>query len=259
MTNKMEQGKYIIFLDIDGTVFDGKEVPEKNREALRRARANGHKVFLNTGRADCIVTKDILEAVEPDGVVSSMGTAVVVDGKLVYSAIMDEDDVQYLIRFDDERNMFVIIESVEKLVSMHGPAYLGQNNFLDSADEFRSKYPDMNVSKISFMEHLKDEDVKELQKRFEKVYNHASYAEIPAKGNNKATGIEHVCRYYGTDIAHSIAMGDSGNDDEMIKFSGIGVAMGNATEDIKAVADMITLDCKESGVAYAIDKLLFDK
>lgn len=259
MKNKIEQGKYIIFLDIDGTVFDGRNVPEKNKEALCRARAEGHKVFLNTGRADCIVTKEILEAVKPDGVVSAMGTAVVIDGKLIYSATMDEDDVQYLIRFGDERGLFVVIESVEKLVSMHGSAYSGQENFLDNAEEFRLQYPDMNVSKISFMKHLDDEEVKELEKHFDKVYNHSGYAEIPARGNNKATGIERVCEYYGTDIAHSIAMGDSGNDDEMIKFAGIGVAMGNATENIKAVADMVTLSCKEGGVAYALEKLIFNK
>ncbi len=257
MQNKIENGKYIIFLDIDGTVFDGEKVPEKNILALRRARAEGHKVFLNTGRAHCIVTKEILDAVQPDGVASAMGTAIFVGDELIYSAVMDEDDVQYLVKFGDERDMFVIIESIERLVSLKGPAFIGQNNLIDRAEELRQNYPDMNVSKISLMRHLTDEEEAVLKERFPVVYAHENYAEIPTLGHNKATAIARVCEYYGTDIAHSIAMGDSGNDDEMVKFAGIGVAMGNATEPIKEVADFITLNCEDGGVAYALEKFIF--
>ncbi|MBQ9745749.1 MAG: Cof-type HAD-IIB family hydrolase [Clostridia bacterium] len=257
MRNKLEKGKYIIFLDIDGTVFDGKTVPEKNKAALAKARAAGHKVFLNTGRAHCIVTKEILKAVKPDGVISAMGTAIFVGDELIYSAVMDEAEVQYLLGFGDERDMFVIVESIERLVSLKGPAFLGQDNLIESAHELRVNYPDMNVSKISLMRHLTDEEKATLGERFPIVYVHENYAEISAAGHNKATGIERVCEYYGTDVAHTIAMGDSGNDDEMIKFAGIGVAMGNATEEIKAVADYITLPCEDGGVAHTIEKFLF--
>ena len=257
MKNKLENDKYIIFLDIDGTVFDGECVPEENKKALARARAAGHKIFLNTGRAHCIVTKEILDAVKPDGVISAMGTSIFAGDELIYSAVMNEDDVQYLVKFGDERDMFVIIESIERLVSLKGPAFLGQDNIIWSAAELRENYPDMNVSKISLMRRLSDEEMSILQKRFPMVYRHEDYAEISPVGHNKATGIARVCEYYGADVAHTIAMGDSGNDDDMIKFAGIGVAMGNATEEIKAVADYITLTCGEAGVAHAIEKFLF--
>ena len=257
MYDTLEKGKYIIFLDIDGTVFDGEKVPEKNALALAKAREAGHKVFVNTGRAQCIVTKEILDAVKPDGVISAMGTAIFVGDELIYSAVMDEDDVRYLLKFGDERDMFVIIESIERLVSLKGPAFLGQNNLIGSAREFRENYPDMKVSKISLMRHLTAEEVSTLNERFPVVYVHENYAEISPIGHNKATAIERVCEYYGTDAAHTIAMGDSGNDDEMIKFAGIGIAMGNATENIKAAADYITLSCSEVGVAHALEKFLF--
>jgi len=259
MQNKLGKDKYIIFLDIDGTVFDGKKVPEKNILALAKAKREGHKIFLNTGRAHCIVTKEILEAIKPDGVISAMGTSIFAGEELIYSAVMDEDEVQYLVKFGDERDIFVIIESIERLVSLKGPAFLGQDNLITHAHELRENYPDMNVSKISLMRHLTENEIAILKERFPIVYTHENYAEISAAGHNKATGIELVCEYYGTDVAHTIAMGDSGNDDEMIKFAGIGVAMGNATENIKAVADYITLPCEEGGVAHALDKFLFGK
>ena len=256
MHNTVEKDKYIIFLDIDGTVFDGKKVPEKNIAALKKAREQGHKVFINTGRAHCIITREIIDAIKPDGIISAMGTVIFIDGKLVYSTVMDESDIEYLLDFGEERDMYILLESIEKLVSFRGPAFLGQNYFLDYASDLRKEYPDMNISKISLMRTLTSEEIDMLESRFPVVYVHADYAEIPALNHNKATAIARVCEYYGTDIAHSIAMGDSGNDDEMIRAAGIGVAMGNATDRIKAAADFVTLDCEDGGVAYALEKFV---
>jgi HAD superfamily hydrolase (TIGR01484 family) len=116
----------------------------------------------------------------------------------------------------------------------------------------------MNISKISFMRQLTKEEQDELEKRFCSLYVHEKYAEIPPENHNKATGIARVCEYYVTNVAHTIAIGDSGNDDDMVRFAGIGVAMGNATEKIKAAADFVTLDCEDGGVAYALQKFIFE-
>ena len=128
---------------------------------------------------------------------------------------------------------------------------------LSKAVELWEKYPDMKVSKISLMDDISEEDVEILRARFPAVYKHPTFTEIPADRCNKATGIARVCEYYGADAAYTIAIGDSGNDDDMVRFAGIGVAMGNATEKIKAAADFVTLDCEDGGVAYALEKLVF--
>jgi Cof subfamily protein (haloacid dehalogenase superfamily) len=253
----MESSKYIIFLDIDGTVFDGESVPEKNVLALKRAREEGHKIFLNTGRAHCIVTDDIIEAVKPDGIISAMGTSIFVGDTPIFSAVMNEADVEYLLKYGDDHDIFTIIESVEKLVSLKGPSFMGQDNFLDRAEDLRKLYPDMRISKISLMSDVDDVDVELFRTKFPLVYKHPNFTEIPPEGCNKATAIKRVCDYYGIDTAHTIAMGDSGNDYDMVKYAGIGVAMGNATDAIKSVADFITVDCAEGGVAYALEKILW--
>lgn len=253
----LTKDKYIIFLDIDGTVFDGKRVPARTARALARAKAAGHKIFLNTGRADCIVTKDIREAVKPDGVVSAMGTAIFVGEECIYSAYMSKEDAEFLVKFGEEAGVFVIVESIEKLVIMNGNAFIGQDHFIDSAKELFEKYPDMNVCKVSFMQPLSEEALAPVRERFVGVYAHEGYVEIPTGTCNKATAIARVCDYYGVGVDRTIAMGDSGNDIDMVRFAGIGVAMGNATEDIKEAADFITLSCEEGGVGYAIEKLVF--
>ncbi len=253
--------KYIIFLDVDSTVFDGKAVHERTVKALARAKKEGHLVFLNTGRAHCILFDEFMKPVDPDGVVGSMGTGVSVGDEIVYSAEMPREDVEFLMRFGEERGLMTLAESVEKLVLMNIPeALYGQNHFVRTTDEFFEKYPDMRVSKISYMQKMSGEHIAELRERFpQSVYVHSKYTEIPARGCNKATGIARVCEYYGVGVEQTIAIGDSGNDDDMLKFAAIGVAMGNATQEIKEIADFITTDCREGGVGYALEKLLFEK
>ena len=258
---KLEAGKYVIFLDIDSTVFDGKGVHERTVRALSRARAEGHRVFLNTGRAHCILFDEFMKPVCPDGVVGSMGTGISVGDRMIYSVGMPREDAEFLMRFGEERGLRTLAESVERLVLMNIPEPLyGQDHFVRTTDEFFEKYPDMLVSKVSYMQSMSEEHIKELREHFpESVYVHSKYTEIPAKGCNKATAIARVCEYYGIGVEQTIAIGDSGNDDDMIRFAGIGVAMGNATDTIKAIADFITTDCREGGVGYALEKLIFEK
>ena len=257
---RLDKDKYIIFLDVDSTVFDGHGVHERTVNALRRARREGHLVFLNTGRAHCILFDEFMGPVSPDGVVGSMGTGISVGDRMIYSVGMPREDVAFLMRFGETRGLRTLAESVERLVLMNIPEPLyGQDHFVRTTEEFFEKYPDMLVSKVSYMQRMEQKHVDELRERFPtSVYVHSKYTEIPATGCNKATAIARVCEHFGVGVEQTIAIGDSGNDDDMIKFAGIGVAMGNATEEIKSIADFITTDCREGGVGYAIEKLIFE-
>ena len=253
------KNKYIIFLDVDGTIYEGGEVLDKTSDALIKAKMRGHKVFLNSGRMQCIIPHTVLEKVRPDGVVGGMGTAITIGNELIFSARMERDEVEYLMRFGEKRGFFTIAESVDRLVIMNGQEVQGQNSFVNTADEFFEKYADMPVSKISYMNAVSEDDVKALMEDGRAIYVHSDYVEIPARGCNKATGIKIVCDHLGADVEQSIAMGDSANDDDMIKFAGIGVAMGNANEYIKSIADYVTSSCSEGGVADAIEALIFGR
>ena len=68
--------------------------------------------------------------------------------------------------------------------------------------------------------------------------------------------MKQVLEYYGTDISHCIAMGDSLNDSDMLEAAGISVAMGNAVDDIKSICDYVSVDADKGGVAVAIMKFI---
>ena len=81
-------------------------------------------------------------------------------------------------------------------------------------------------------------------------------AEINAAGVNKGTGLRRLCDYLGVYPDQVMAIGDNGNDREMMEFAGLAVAMENATEDILALADDVTASNMADGVAVAIEKYL---
>jgi len=256
---KLAKDKYIIFLDVDGTIFDGNDVSTKTADALLKAKKYGHKVFINSGRMHCVIPGIVVEKTSPDGIVGGMGTSITIGNELVFLARMERPEVEYLMRFGEERGFFTIAESLDCLIIMNGKEIEGQKNFVNTTDEFFEKYADVPVTKISYMNTVSENDVKILKKDGRVVYAHSKYVEIPTHGCNKATGIKIVCDHFGVGVERSIAMGDSINDEDMIKFAGIGVAMGNANEYIKSIADHITSSCSDGGVADAIEALIFNK
>ena len=81
------------------------------------------------------------------------------------------------------------------------------------------------------------------------------FLEVMPKGISKGTGIKKICDDMGIGTDEVIAFGDSFNDIPMIKTAGMGVAMGNAEDELKAAADMVTADCDHDGIAEALEKL----
>ena len=78
--------------------------------------------------------------------------------------------------------------------------------------------------------------------------------EINPAGVSKASAIEEVCRMIGCDMASAVSIGDSLNDIAAIRSCGLGIAMGNAQEEVKMAADCVTTSHWEDGVAYAIQE-----
>ena len=83
------------------------------------------------------------------------------------------------------------------------------------------------------------------------------YAEVLPKGCCKSAGMRLVLKDAGLTREDSVAFGDSTNDTDMLLYAGIGVAMGNAPDEVKAAADFVTGTCEESGVSGALRNLGF--
>lgn len=103
----------LIFLDIDGTLVCAMQAPsEYVKQAVRGARANGHKVFLCTGRNMPIIGNEILE-IGFDGVIASAGSHVETEGKVLFDSLLPEETIQECLRVFHEHGMYCRIETPE--------------------------------------------------------------------------------------------------------------------------------------------------
>lgn len=122
-----------------------------------------------------------------------------------------------------------------------------------------SKYNDFRFREKKFNKELfvtKNNLPTELLERFTAVAVSNYALEVTSKEANKGIAVERLCDYLNIPINEAICIGDSGNDIHMIQSGAFGVAMGNATEELKKAADYITLTNDEDGVAHVIEKFI---
>ena len=269
----------LIFLDIDGTLVAAMSQPSPlAAEAVQRARKQGHKVLLCTGRNMPIIGKEILE-IGFDGVIASAGSHVEVEGEVLFDRILPEKTIQECLDIFHSQGMFCRIESpegiytdpqMETLLRQARPEETN-SELIRMQKEIElgipilpyAKYPKKGAYKICFTStnpQAIDNSRKYLQDRF--VFAVHPYreggnclnGEIIPKGTDKSSGMKLVCRHYGMEIQDTVAFGDSMNDYEMMSHAGVSVAMGNACREIKEMADVICRSVQEDGIYRAFRK-----
>lgn len=84
---------------------------------------------------------------------------------------------------------------------------------------------------------------------------HPFFADCIVSGTDKATGIDDICHHFGFDISETMAFGDGGNDKSMLSHAGWGIAMGNASDEVKACARYVTDSVDDDGVAKVLQRI----
>ncbi len=260
------------FFDIDGTILPfGCPVPESAVRAIRHLREIGNRAFLATGRSAVEVSPSVL-GIGFDGGVFSAGADVVADGKHIYTLAMNESEKKELFSYCRKEGFYLLVQtpagtyvSQEALdfwrSAMH--RYTGTEVQLSALLVSDSIPQDASVTKLLYVtEHTPLEKVRaDLSSHFDVVNNTVGLpsdmmGEIVIKGISKATGIDKIVAHYGNSLEYTVAFGDGANDIEMVEHAGIGIAMGNASSDLKAVADWIAPDVSKDGLAAGIDYVL---
>ncbi|MCR5241894.1 MAG: Cof-type HAD-IIB family hydrolase [Prevotella sp.] len=261
MSNIEIGNKYALFFDIDGTLvsFKTHEIPPSTIFALTQAKANGHKVFIATGRPPLIITN--LKAIEHliDGYVTINGALCFVDGKEIRCKNIPKDDVQTVVQVAQEKSYGLIV------IGEKDVAVLDPNGEVDRI--FRSELAVENLNLAKPLDLVLGQRILQLTAFFSADYEselmrripsctsgrwHPAFTDITAKGADKGEGIKAMAEQLGLDPQNTIAFGDGGNDTSMIKAAGIGIAMGNALESLKQEADYTTTTVDDDGVLNAL-------
>ena len=238
---------YAFFLDIDGTIFDGDRVAQEVVEAISRARNAGHKVFLNTARAYIGLPEQAF-ALPVNGFICSFGLEIFADGMFIHRQFFPKDTVLAAAKYAFQNHVPLYLEGEIRLdLNRRWEGSLHPQNF----EEFEQMLGQHQVCKFSFPDGPTDQDKLAFSEDFD-FYD----IEVIAKGYSKTRGIQLVENFYGLSRENTVAIGDTDSDMDMVRYAGIGVAMGNSTEKLKACADFVTKSLEEHGVAYAIDRIL---
>ena len=253
--------KYALFFDIDGTLvsFKTHEIPASTIFALTQAKANGHKVFISTGRPPLIITN--LGAIEHliDGYVTINGALCFVGNEIVRCKNIPEEAVMTVTKDAQEKNYGLIV------VGERDVAVLDPYGEVDRIFRGEIAVDNLHLAKpldvvlqqriLQLTPFFKEEYERDLMERIPSCTSgrwHPAFTDITAKGADKGEGILALAAHLGLNPQYTMAFGDGGNDISMIKTAGIGIAMGNALESLKNEADYTTTSVDNDGVLGAL-------
>ena len=249
-----------VFFDVDGTLLSQKQgkVPISTRRALRSIRKKGIKIFIATGRHMIELSKLPVMEIPFDGYLTLNGNLILDENKKAYAGTpISADEVEVLSGiFRAKKIPFVMISSdkryinyvddvvVETQASTHGTIPdIGTVNDYDGEKIYQC---------IAFVQDHERKVLDEILDECSITSWNPTGIDIVARGSGKAAGIAQFIEEQGLDRSEIMAFGDGENDIEMLKYAGIGVAMGNAGDAVKAAADYVTDSVDENGIENAL-------
>lgn len=253
----MENNIKVCFFDIDGTIYEHRlhDFPHSTQSALYRLKENGYRIVIATSRCrhEMQHTPSFFRSFPWDAVIYDGGAVMEIDHEVVMEKTIDALDMEKIIKVCNEKQL-----------------YMRYANY--AVDHFNRPFP-TELSDIYFQLYLMvptvkpyagegvtnmllyadDETMTQLKKTLNasNIVDHQALYEITAKGVNKASAIEEIIQRWGYSMHEVIAFGDGYNDVEMLKRSGIGVAMGNGCEEAKAAADYVAAEIGKDGLYKA--------
>lgn len=251
-----------LFFDIDGTLvsFHTHAIPPSTIEALTAAKANGHKIFIATGRPKMIINN--LSALQDagiiDGYITMNGGYCFVGSEVIYKSAIPAGDTHTLARICQEKN-FPCIFVTEHNIAVCQPNELVHQIFHQYLQV--DKIPEKTVAEATsqaiyqmtpFITAEEEREIRPHIPHCELGRWFPAFVDITAKGNTKQKGIDEIIRHFGIRLEDTLSFGDGGNDISMLRHAAIGVAMGNASDEVKQWANHVTASVDEDGIWKAL-------
>lgn len=267
----------MVAIDMDGTLLNSSnEISERNKIVLKELPKRGVDVVISTGRifTSALYYSKILGIKTP--IIACNGAYIKSheDGRILYENPVDYDDLKEVLDCFEEKNMYYHFYDSDtfyaKELKYNALKYYNWNKKQPKEDKIKIKVIDkieeilenreLDVYKIVTMdkEEYKLEDVRRqlsINEDIEIVSSWRGSLDIMNKGVSKGNALKELCNLYSIKPEEVVAIGDNENDLSMLKFAGMGVAMGNGEKMVKDFADIITDTNDNDGVAKIIEKI----
>lgn len=250
-----------VFFDIDGTlVNDEKVIPADAVEAVNQLKARGIDVFIATGRAPYYITK-YLSQLGLDSFISMNGSYVVYKGQPIHKTPISQSTMEKLENTALSHNHPIVMQGAEASFSnteLHEFIATSFQTLHVEVPGYRTSYwkeAPIYQALLYCQEHEEhlytSEEAGFQDLQFVRWHPYAMDV-IPAEGS-KAKGIEAVLKDLGIPKDEVVAFGDGLNDVEMLSYVGLGIAMGNANDEVKSYAKYVTSSVDESGIRKGLE------
>ena len=275
-------GKYLFF-DIDGTLTGrSRRITEGTKRAVHRAKENGHRIFVCTGRVPASIVGDVTE-LEIDGVISGAGSFVDIGGRYIFEHYMDTRMTEQGMELFQKNGLHFTVECRDVIYQTpgawkffrekrredmeHNPELMRYREQLERKERLRPiEFFDIvkdKAAKMCFVAETKPQIeacIPFLEKDFNIVFfskeeNTYVNGEIILKDCTKGDGIKKVMEYLQGDMDDTIGFGDSMNDYQMFEAVHTGVAYENGPKELKALAAYYFREPDEDGICQVMKTL----
>ena len=267
--------KRMLFMDLDGTLLnDAKQITEGNRQALELALARGHSVIITTGRP----LKSAMDQAHKLGMDRPGCYLIAYNGAVVYDWTTQTQVFSRSLPLTTVQRVFDMVNARGEHIQTYDTwEVLVEPRCDDAAVRRYCQLIGMDFKVIGDVHRdLKEEPVKCLVINYDVkdglleiqdwiranmaedvdcFFSCDQYLEVVPRGMSKGEAVKMLCAQMDIPISEAVAVGDAANDLSMIEMAGIGVAMANGTQEVKAVADYITtLDNNHDGIAEVVER-----
>lgn len=261
----------LLCVDLDGTLLDeNKQLPPKNRAAVRQAWESGMEICIASGRGAESAGEYLEEMDIAGNVIALNGGQVLCHGKEIFRTEMTWEIIEPVLRIVEEMKLMAYFNDGEKTLALNesfssiqrrlaGNSRLLKSYRVETPESLERKIVsgEQKIVKISIREDNL-ERLEEVRKRItsrvsaQAAKSDVNYLDVFPSGQSKWTGIEKLLAHLHIPAENCVCFGDNENDREMLEKAGLGIAMGNSGLDLKARADFVSLGNGDCGVAYGI-------
>jgi len=266
----------LIALDMDGTLLTtDKKVSEKTSAAIKAAEAKGVKIVLASGRPLSGISRylDELELLKGEDYVLSFNGGLVLNTKteeIVSKVSLQGSDLKYIYKISKALNINIhAFSAKEGLITPKISQYTEHEAEINGIDitikDFKDIDDNEDIIKVMMIDpqEILDPAIEKLPSEIYEKYSvfksSPFFLEFTHKEVDKGLGLKRLGEHLGIKREEIIACGDAGNDLSMVKYAGLGVAMENATPEVKEVANYITTSNDEDGIAKVIEKFILNE
>jgi len=250
----------IVFIDIDGTlVNEDKKIPEDAKLAINELKKQNIPIVLATGRAPYFFS-DILTELGLSSYVSFNGSYVMHKGEEIYKKPIQLETLEELEHLALKNNHPLVFQGSKECCANHQEhAHIieaFQSLKLNEPSYRKDYWKEADIYQCLLFCVEKEERIyEETFSNIHFVRWHPLSMDVIPTGGSKAAGIAEILKILAIDPKEAVAFGDGLNDKEMLSYVGMGIAMGNAHEDVKPFAKMVTKHVNEGGLSYGLQKI----